>query len=86
MKTMVMKKIFFYNHHPNIAIFVNKLLEFQVDSYIKIQRIQLNRYLPSHMLKSKNFVEKLLSDLNLGNKSRIEFVKAISYRYRVNNK
>lgn len=70
----------FYNTHPSIYIFIEKLKEFQIDSYIKLQSLQKPAKIKDRSVKSKlTALENLVGKFEALQISRLEYVKAVSY-------
>lgn len=72
----------FYCAHPNINVFLNVLLGFQIDTYIKINSIQIVPKIDSQTLHKQHFVQGKLNDLKDKKIDKFEFVKAVSYRFK----
>lgn len=72
----------FYKSHPNIYLFVNKLVELQNRIYIKIQsRHKRAKITNPEYLKSLKRVKASMKLLEKNEISKFQFVKAASYRY-----
>lgn len=70
----------FYSTHPSIYIFIDKLKEFQIDTYLKIQSLHIPVKIKDKDVKNKlKFLESATENYNLRNLSRLEFVKCTSY-------
>lgn len=70
----------FYFTHPSIHIFIQKLKECQTESYIKIQSLRIPNKIKDKNVKHKlECIEKLVNSYDLGDKTRLEYVKCISY-------
>lgn len=73
----------FYSAHPNINYFLNVLLQFQIDSSIKINSVFLTpRATDSRSLIKQKFLNEKLIELKNHKINKFEFVKAVSYRFR----
>lgn len=70
----------FYTTHPSIYIFVEKLREFQTDTYVKIQSLQTPAKIKDASVRSKlKTVTELCEKLKNNAISKIDFVKCVSY-------
>lgn len=70
----------FYSTHPSIFIFIEKLKEFQVDTYVKINSLQIPAKIKDTTVKAKlAFLEKMVDKLRSQQIRRLDFIKAISY-------
>lgn len=72
----------FYATHPNIFQFLDQLLSFQSEVYVKIK--SCNRYIhpvrPTIRIKQK-YIQSKIEEFMLKTISRLDFVKTISYKY-----
>lgn len=74
----------FYTPHPNINQFLNVLLNFQIDTYVKMRSCnKAKQVYDSRVLKRKTFLEKKIKEKQIAGLRDIDFVKAISYHFRV---
>lgn len=70
----------FYATHPSIYIFIKKLLEFQIDTYVKLQSVNIqNKIKDKHSNQKLETIIDLQSRLNSGEITRFHFVKCVSY-------
>lgn len=70
----------FYSPHPAIYIFVEKLKEFQIDTYIKIQSFHMPAKIKDKKVSSKfNCLKDLANRYRSGQITRINFIKCVSY-------
>lgn len=70
----------FYSTHPSIYIFIEKLREFQIDTYVKIQSIHTPAAVKDRRTKQKlSDLSKLCEKLNNKTMSRLQFVKCASF-------
>lgn len=76
----------FYSTHPSIFIFIEKLKEFQVETYVKINSLQIPAKIKDTAVKAKlAFLEKMVDKLQSQQISRLDFIKAVSYHsYNIN--
>lgn len=73
----------FYSAHPNINHFINVLLQFQIDTSIKINSVfSTPKAIDSRSLIKAKFLNEKLDDLKNHKINKFEFVKAVSYRFR----
>lgn len=73
----------FYHSHPSVFDFLNVLLSFQTDSYIKMRSVKLPSKIRNRYVRDKQkFVKEQLINYKNGNITRIEFVKRMSYRFK----
>lgn len=70
----------FYFSHPDINKFLNVLLDFQADTYRKMNSVHVVNKIHSKTLNKQNFIKKLIEDLAENKIDKFEFVKSISYR------
>lgn len=70
----------FYSTHPSIYVFLEKLKECQIDTYIKLQSLHLTKKLKDKNVRAKlESLEKLVNKYRLKEISRLHFVKCTSY-------
>ena len=51
----------FYKSHPNIFVFINKLKEFQMETYVKLQSVHLNAKITNSKVKNRQkFITKMI--------------------------
>lgn len=73
-----------YKTHPNIFVFIEKLKEFQIETYIKIQSIHLQPKIQNSKVKNRQrFINEMIQKFNEGLISRLHFVKCISFHCNV---
>lgn len=73
-------RIVFYSTHPSIYIFIDKLKEFQIDTYVKIQSVHIPAKIKDTRAKQKlKSINELCGKLNNGTMSRLHFVKCVSF-------
>lgn len=69
-----------YKAHPNLYVLIEKLKEFQIDTYIKLQ--SLNKPAKTHNIYVKNrqkFIENTLKRYSNGEITRLHLLKCISF-------
>lgn len=74
-----------YAEHPNLFVFVEKLKEFQTDTYIKIQSLQ--KPIQIHDMKVKKrqkFIESMIIKHQNKEINRLHFIKCLSFHCYVN--
>ena len=69
----------FYSSHPNLFTFLEKLKEFQVFTYVKIQSVQEKKKNNSHIEKKQKMIQIYIDKYRNSEISRIMFLKCISY-------
>lgn len=70
----------FYSTHPSIYVFLEKLKECQIDTYVKIQSLHIPMKVKDKAVKSKlELLEKLVRNYNSGEINRLDYVKCTSY-------
>lgn len=70
----------FYSTHPSIYVFIQKLKEIQVDTYVKIQSLSIPPTVKDRNVKNKlKAIQSFLEMFRTGRMSRFEFVKCVSY-------
>lgn len=75
----------FYHTHPNIYLFLNVLIEFQCDSYIRIRSVNNNekKIYSSKTLSNKEFLDFQIFQLNNGYTTMFDFVKIVGNRFKI---
>lgn len=75
----------FYNTHPNIFLFIQVLLTFQTEIYVKIRTAFLYRKkVRKDTLKKLENINEKINSYKEGKISRFSFVKSVSYNYLPN--
>lgn len=70
----------FYSTHPSLYIFIEKLKDFQIDTYVKIQSIHTPAKIKDAHTKRKLLtLAKLCEQLSNGTITRLHFVKCVSF-------
>lgn len=70
----------FYSPHPSIFIFIEKLKQFQTETYVKIQSLHIPRKIKDTTVKKKmNTVTSLCDKLLRAEISNFDFVKCVSH-------
>lgn len=70
----------FYSSHPTIYIFLEKLKEFQIDTYIKIQSLEITAKIHNNKVKRRQeFISSMILKLRNGEIQRHTFLKIISH-------
>ena len=70
----------FYSTHPSIYIFLEKLQECQIDSYVKLQSLHIPMKVKDKTVKNKlEALQSLVNKYRLGEIDRIHYVKCTSY-------
>lgn len=70
----------FYNTHPSIYVFLEKIKEFQVDTYVKIQSIHILKPIKDKQVQIKlKTLAQLINRFRSRQMTRIDFVKCVSY-------
>ena len=70
----------FYSTHPSIYVFLDKLKECQIETYVKIQSLHIDLKIKDRSVRSKlESLEKLVNKYKLGEISRLHFIKCTSY-------
>lgn len=70
----------FYSTHPSIYIFIEKLKEFQIDTYIKLQSVTVPAKIKDFTTKRKlNAITQLYEQLSSKQITTLQFVKCISH-------
>lgn len=76
----------FYAAHPSLYVFVQNLIEFQMDTYIKINSINKTAKIKDKIVKNKiAFLERMIQNVNSNQITRLDFVKLVSYHSCYNN-
>lgn len=76
----------FYATHPSIYIFIEKLKEFQIDTYVKLQSVHIPLKMNDKKTKVKlDTLTNLRAHLFSGKITRLHFVKCVSYYSTYNN-
>jgi hypothetical protein len=71
----------FYKAHPNIYHFTEILLNFQAETYVKINTAnKFVKKLRPQVKQRQNFVLEKIKERNENRMSRLDFVKCISYK------
>nr|CAI5834411.1 unnamed protein product [Callosobruchus analis] len=71
--------------HPNIVLFVNELINVQVDTYIKIRSsMKIPKAYSSKIVKKQVFLQKHINKVLKNEIKKLEFVKIVSYHFREN--
>lgn len=74
----------FYNTHPNFNQFIKVLLDFQIDTYIKLQSIDtVVKVYDRKVLMKKKFLDDNLKKLEDGSITNFQFLKNISFKCRI---
>ncbi|XP_056633558.1 uncharacterized protein LOC130443111 [Diorhabda sublineata] len=69
-----------YSSHPAIYVFIEKLKEFQIDTYIKIQSLYVPARIKDAKVKNKlNFLVDIVHRFRSNQITRLDFVKCVSY-------
>jgi hypothetical protein len=73
----------FYSSHPDIFAFLDILLNFQAETYVKINSAQRSvKKLRCNTKKKQEFIKTTIIELyKSGNLSRLHFVKKLSFYY-----
>lgn len=70
----------FYSTHPSVYVFIEKLKECQIDTYIKIQSLHVTARIKDKKVKAKlESLGFLVNRYKLGEISRLHYVKCVSY-------
>lgn len=75
----------FYCPHPNINNFIEIILQFQINTYIKINSVSVPKRIVEESTAKINFVNEKILQLREGTINKLEFVKLVSYKFRKNN-
>ena len=71
----------FYSTHPSIYIFIEKLKEFQIDTYVKIQSLHMPLKIKDKSVRTKiKFLENCIKKFHLGEISRLDFIKCVAHQ------
>lgn len=77
----------FYFNHPNIFLFIDVLKQFQTDTYLKLQSLtEKVRIRDPAVRKRTELLRSNISRYNLGQISRLHFVKCVAQMYSNTNK
>lgn len=69
-----------YKEHPNLFVFIEKLKEFQLDTYIKIQSLHIPRKIHDKKFKKRQqFIHSLIIKYQNGQLNRVNFLKCLSF-------
>lgn len=70
----------FYSTHPSLYVFVEKLKEFQIDTYIKIQSLNIFPKIKDKSVKAKvKMMENLINKYRTGQLNRLQYIKCMAY-------
>lgn len=73
----------FYSSHPNIFLFVNELINVQVETYIKIRSsAKCKKTYPAKTVQRQKFLEEQIDNLAKNKITKFDFVKKVSYHFR----
>nr|CAI5823598.1 unnamed protein product [Callosobruchus analis] len=76
----------FYKAHPNIFSFLEKLKEFQMDTYVKLQSVHLSSKIHNSKVKNRQkFITKMIDAYKKQEINRFHFIKCISFHCGFNN-
>lgn len=74
----------FYSSHPNIFLFINELLNVQVDTYIKMRSaLKCKKLYSTKTLDKQKYLQKQIDNLRKNLITKFEFVKQVSYHVRI---
>ena len=74
----------FYNTHPSIYIFIEKIKEFQVDTYVRIQSRHIVKPIKDRQVKLKlKNLQQLILKYESHQIGRIDFVKCVSHYNKI---
>ena len=74
----------FYKAHPNILIFLEKLKEFQIETYVKLQSINIPAQIHNSKVKNRQkFIAKMIESYCRNETSRLHFIKCVSFHCAV---
>lgn len=69
-----------YTNHPNLFVFIEKLKDFQTDTYIKIQSLHIPAKIHNSKVKKKQqFMNSVLAQYKNKQISRLHLVKCLSF-------
>ncbi|CAH0383331.1 unnamed protein product [Bemisia tabaci] len=74
------REYFFYFGHPNIKMFVEALLAYQLEVYVRIQSVGSPAKLRSDVKRQKAHVDNPIMKFKI-HQDRFKFVKTVSYRF-----
>jgi hypothetical protein len=69
----------FYNTHPDIFSFTERLIEFQTDTYVGIQSLHLPKHVRNTYAACKTHIENLILQYNDNEITRLHFIKRTGY-------
>lgn len=69
----------FYKTHPDIFSFIDKLIEFQTDTYINIQSLHLVKKVRNSYNAHKLYIDRLITEYDNTEITRLHFVKRTGY-------
>lgn len=70
----------FYKAHPNILIFLEKLKEFQTETYVKLQSVSITAKIHNSKVKNRQkFLAKMIESYSRNEISRLHFIKCVSF-------
>lgn len=70
----------FYCTHPSVYIFIEKLKDFQIDTYVTIQSLSIPKKIKDKSVKQKiQCLEKFIQRFDLQQISRLEYIKFVSH-------
>lgn len=75
----------FYKPHPDLFTFIERLKEFQTDTYVQIQGLHIENKIRNSYLKNKSHVESLIAEYEQGAISRLRFIQRSGYYQSPNN-
>lgn len=71
----------FYKEHPNIITFLEKLNEFQIETYIKLQSCHLKHFVRDPKIRNRQkFIENLIEKYKNSEIDRTHFLSCISFK------
>lgn len=75
----------FYHSHPNIFHFINVLIDFQSDTYIRIRTVFTNekKIYSAQTLENKKFLDEQMTLLKNRILTNFEFVKIVGNRFKM---
>jgi len=69
----------FYKGHPDLFVFIDTLIQFQIDNYVTIQSLDIVKTARSSYFANKAHIEKLIAEYNENNVSRLQYIKRTGY-------
>nr|CAI5821968.1 unnamed protein product [Callosobruchus analis] len=73
----------FYQSYPNIFLFINELINVQVDTYIKIRSsLKIPKMYSTKTVLKQVFLQKHIDKVSKNEAAKFEFVKIVSYHFR----